>query len=99
MYIQIEIFFIVFIILLIISYGVIFHQLSLMKKEQPEIFKKNRYVYISPFHQFFAYFCVPKEDRNKFTDKVRLLAIVCACLYVLIGLTVIFGLWVLFKIY
>jgi|GEM_PF-6720501 len=94
-----ELFFIIFILLLVVSYWKIFQQLSLMKKEQPEIFKKIRYVYISPFHQFFAYFCIPEEDRVKFTDKVRRLARVCACLYVLEVIVVIASLWALFKGY
>jgi hypothetical protein len=99
MYIQPEFIFIAFIALLIVSYWFIFQQLSLMKKEQPEIFKKIRYVYMSPFHQFFAYFCIPKEDRDKFTDKVKFWAKVCACLYILGWVTVIFGLWAFFKSY
>lgn len=88
-----------FVILLIFSYVKIYQQLRLMKKEQPEVFKKIRYVYASPFHQFFAYFCVPEEDRSKFSDKVRSLARGCAFLYVLSVFIIILGLWMLFKGY
>lgn len=92
-----EIFFSVLAILVFVLYIKALDLMCLMRKEQPVITRGIDYVYWVPVLLVFAYYFVPKADRDKFSDKVESLSKSCLRLFFLFNsIIVVFLIFVFF---